>query len=109
GNGWSWTRSASLRFQLYCHRHCRQLFSRSPVALASFASAHLLSRAVRKRLSNEIANLLAITINDAIQSANAVQRTTIQLLFDCRVLSVLCSPDRVEESHSTDREPDRSI
>ncbi|VDO07956.1 unnamed protein product [Haemonchus placei] len=51
--------------------------------------SHLLSRAVRKRISSEVADLLATTLNSAVENANAVQRTTIQLLFDCRVLHTL--------------------
>ncbi|KAK5985378.1 hypothetical protein GCK32_002620 [Trichostrongylus colubriformis] len=58
--------------------------------------AHLLSRAVRKRLSSEIANLLAATLNDAIQNTDAVQRTTIQLLFDCQVLQSMFPDEKLK-------------
>ncbi|XGW21419.1 hypothetical protein V3C99_004407 [Haemonchus contortus] len=57
--------------------------------------SHLLSRAVRKRISSEVADLLATTLNNAVQNANAVQRTTIQLLFDCRVLHSLFPDEKL--------------
>uniref|UniRef100_A0A0N4XAG2 RMI1_C domain-containing protein n=1 Tax=Haemonchus placei TaxID=6290 RepID=A0A0N4XAG2_HAEPC len=38
---------------------------------------------------------LATTLNNAVQNANAVQRTTIQLLFDCRVLHTLFPDEKL--------------
>ncbi|EYC34378.1 hypothetical protein Y032_0001g384 [Ancylostoma ceylanicum] len=62
--------------------------------LGEVCVAHLLSRSVRKRLAAEVAHLLALTLTDAIEGADAVQRTWIQLLFDCRVLSAMFPDDR---------------
>ncbi|VDM78818.1 unnamed protein product [Strongylus vulgaris] len=65
--------------------------------LGEVCIAHLLSRSVRKRLASEIANLLAQTLNEAIEHANSVQRTWIQLLFDCKVLSSMYPDDRLKK------------
>ncbi|KJH52925.1 hypothetical protein DICVIV_00794 [Dictyocaulus viviparus] len=57
--------------------------------------AHLLSRGVRKRLAAQIAELVAAIVQEIINTADAVQRTWIQLLFDCRVLNVMFPDDRL--------------
>ncbi|RCN25988.1 hypothetical protein ANCCAN_28294 [Ancylostoma caninum] len=65
--------------------------------LGEVCVAHLLSRPVRKRLAAEVAHLLSLTLTDAIKEADAVQRTWIQLLFDCRVLSTMFPDDRLKK------------
>ncbi|KIH68064.1 hypothetical protein ANCDUO_01600 [Ancylostoma duodenale] len=65
--------------------------------LGDVCVAHLLSRSVRKRLAAEVAHLLSLTLTDAIKGADAVQRTWIQLLFDCRVLSTMFPDDRLKK------------
>ncbi|KAK6729347.1 hypothetical protein RB195_006414 [Necator americanus] len=59
--------------------------------------AHLLSQSVRKRLASEVAGLLASTFTDAVEGADAVQRTWIQLLFDCKVLSTIFPDERLKK------------
>ncbi|CAJ0592909.1 unnamed protein product [Cylicocyclus nassatus] len=65
--------------------------------LGEVCIAHLLSRPVRKRLASEIADLLSQTLNDAISSGKSVQRTWIQLLFDCRVLISMYPDEKLKK------------
>uniref|UniRef100_A0A1I7WVL2 Conserved oligomeric Golgi complex subunit 1 n=1 Tax=Heterorhabditis bacteriophora TaxID=37862 RepID=A0A1I7WVL2_HETBA len=62
--------------------------------LGDMSVAHLLSRNVRKRLSSEIAHQLSNVIKNTVNGANTVQRTWIQLLFDCRVLHYMFPDER---------------
>ncbi|VDL74191.1 unnamed protein product [Nippostrongylus brasiliensis] len=58
--------------------------------------AHLLSRPVRKRVSAQIASLLSDTFGSALKNCDAVQRTFVQLLFDCRVLCTMFSDEKLK-------------
>ncbi|KAE9418675.1 hypothetical protein Angca_001337, partial [Angiostrongylus cantonensis] len=58
--------------------------------------AHLLTRSVRKQLAAQIAQFLAAAIQEVIDRADSVQRTWIQLLFDCLVLNTMFTDEKLK-------------
>ncbi|CAI4220680.1 unnamed protein product [Auanema sp. JU1783] len=59
--------------------------------------AHLLSRQVRKRLSNEISELIARVFEALTSKANVAQRTWVQILFDCRIVMTMFPNDKFKK------------